>query len=431
LVKGTLPAGTPGVGPQLPVTRAMVQYCNAKYDPYNAVLCDPEVAQQYGFADIQPFGTFGAHDDTFMGPYPFEARDTLLVSQLNHEVDIHRPVYPGDTLYLVMDRRTMTDRTPVEGSTYRTVSIATDGSVYNQRGEKVNTVVFRVCESVRSFKDGHRPADMAFEDSWDAPEWTTRPAHVYTDADWELITRVWRAENPRRHEVLHWEDVAVGDRPPWTLDGPIDRTVMPTDPYGMGTGGSRTLKEEILDPGVFSTMVRGEDGVYRLPDPRGHIPVVPDGAVSPLARAMDPGQIDTRQIHKEGADRSVLINFLARDVAIRHVNNWIGYAGRLVGIRWEIMSSRGHAAYGKPVPAEAKNPRYLMLVPDLRDADITIHGLTGDVALVKSYVYDHYVRDGQFLVELAWWIENIENDIWAAGAATVALPSRGARAGST
>ena len=46
---------------------------------------------------------YGAHDDTFMVPYPPDARDTLLVSQLSHSVTNYRPVYPGDTLYLVAD----------------------------------------------------------------------------------------------------------------------------------------------------------------------------------------------------------------------------------------------------------------------------------------------------------------------------------------
>ena len=35
---------------------------------------------------------------------------------------------------------------------------------------------------------------------------------------------------------------------------------------------------------------------------------------------------------------------------------------------------------------------------------------------MKSYVYDKYVRDGDFFVDLAWWIETIEGDIWLAGA---------------
>ncbi len=54
----------------------------------------------------------------------------------------------------------------------------------------------------------------------------------------------------------------------------------------------------------------------------------------------------------------------------------------------------------------------------------TAHGLTGDLALVKSYVYDKYHCDGAFFAELAWWIETIDGDIWLEGAATVKLPSR-------
>jgi hypothetical protein len=50
--------------------------------------------------------------------------------------------------------------------------------------------------------------------------------------------------------------------------------------------------------------------------------------------------------------------------------------------------------------------------------------LTGDLALVRSYVYDKYFRDGEPLVDLGWWIETIEGDIWLAGGATVRLPSK-------
>ena len=42
----------------------------------------------------------------------------------------------------------------------------------------------------------------------------------------------------------------------------------------------------------------------------------------------------------------------------------------------------------------------------------------------KSYVYDKYVRNGEFMVELARWIETIKGQIWGEGGATVRLPSR-------
>ena len=47
-------------------------------------------------------------------------------------------------------------------------------------------------------------------------------------------------------------------------------------------------------------------------------------------------------------------------------------------------------------------------------------------AIVKSQVYDKYVRDGEFLIELGWWIETIDGNIWEEGGATVKLPSKNA-----
>jgi hypothetical protein len=102
----------------------------------------------------------------------------------------------------------------------------------------------------------------------------------------------------------------------------------------------------------------------------------------------------------------------------------MGDHGWLYNIRWSIMDPRAHALYGKTVPVNPEAERYLYRVPQMKDKYVTAHGLTGDVAIVKSYVYDKYVRDGEFLVELVWWVETIEGDIWEEGGATVRLPSK-------
>ena len=91
LAAGTLPADTPGLGPKLEVTEAMVRYNNAKYDPDNRLLNDADYARSLGYKDIPAMPCYGAHDDTFMVPYPPDARDTLLVSQLNHSVTNYAP----------------------------------------------------------------------------------------------------------------------------------------------------------------------------------------------------------------------------------------------------------------------------------------------------------------------------------------------------
>jgi hypothetical protein len=428
LIEGTLPKDTPGLGPSFVVTEAMVRYNNEKYDPENPVLNDIEYARKLGYKDIIAMPCYGAHDDTFMVPYPPEARDTLLVSQLNHSVTSYKPIYPGDTLYLVSNSRHVTDQTPTEGSIYRTITLRSTGSIYNQRGEKVNDVVWRVTESVKIFKEGKKPAKMGFRDMWEAPDWMSRPAHYYTDEDWEYIKDLWSKEKCRASETLYWEDVKIGDEPTWTVDGPILESLAPTEPYGMGTGGSRTMKKEIMDPEVFKTMVRDEkDGIYRLPNREDYIPAIPDGAGDrprPPMDDADSAAIDTADIHKQTESRAILINFLGRDIAVRHINNWMGDHGWIYNIRWGIMPAEAHRALGKNVPINPDAEYFLEKVPPMKGKHVLAHGLTGDLALVKSYVYDKYYRDGEPFVELGWWIETIEGDIWLAGGATVKLPSK-------
>jgi hypothetical protein len=434
LINGTLPKETPGIGPVIKVTEDMVRYNNQKYDPENPVLHDAAYAKKLGYKDILAYPTFGGHDDTFMVPYPPPARDKLLVSDLNHNFTNYRPVYPGDTLYLVMNSRQVTDLTPTEGSIYRGITIQSKGSIYNQKGEKVTDVIFRVTESIRVYKEGKGPKNPGFFDMWDAPDWMSRSAHYYTDKDWDLIRKIWSEEKRQGAAPLYWEDVKVGDEPAWTLDGPIEASVAPVPPWGMGLGGSRTMKKEIMDPDMFKTMVRGkEDGIYRLPNKEDYIPPAP--VANPMGKGpggpppMDKGPegdaaIDTTDIHKKRDDRAPLINYMGRDFAIRHINNWMGDHGWLHNIRWSIMDPRCHALYGKDVPVNPQAERFLSKVPKMKDKYVNAHGLTNDVAIVKSYVYDKYVRDGNFMVELAWWIESIDGDIWEEGGATIKLPSK-------
>lgn len=425
LVRGLLPADTPGLLPVVPVAEDMVRYNNKKYDPENPVLNDTGYARALGYDDSPAMPCFGSHDDSFMTPPFGDMRDTLCVSQLNHSVTNPRPVYPGDTLYMVADSRTVTDLTPPEGSIYRSWVIRTEGSTYNQRGEKVNSSIWRVMESMRSFKPGRKPEDLA---PWDAPEWIKRPTHYYTDEDWDFIVGVWAAERRRGAEPLYWEDVEIGEQPAWTADGPIDDTVMPTAPFGMGTGGTRTLKQEIMDPELRKQLVRSAaDGIYRTPNREDYAPAVPEhpGTAVAIPTFEGDGSVDTRDIHRLVAGaRAPLINFYGRDIALRHVNNWMGDHGWVQNISWGLMPARTMAAYGKPVPTNPDAVRFLDKVPHMAGRYADAHGLTRDLALVKSSVCDKYVRDGGFYVDLAWWIEAITGEIWLEGSVTVKLPSK-------
>lgn len=429
LIHGKLPADTPGIGPAIQVTEEWVRYDNDKYDPGSPLRSDKTYAKSLGFQDILAYPTFGTNDDIFMVPYPGSARDKLLVSELNHSVTSYAPIYPGDTLYLVANRRNVTDLTPTEGSTYRSLAIETLGSVYNQRGQKVNDVIFRVVENIRVFKDrSTAPANPGFGDVWIGPDWFSRPEHYYTDEDWARIRDIWSKETRRGAKPLYWEDVKVGDTPAWTLDGPIEASVSPIKPWGMGAGGSRTLKREINDPLIFRTMIRNEkDGIYRLPNIADAIPVMPkesatggDGA----ANESKAGEIDTTQIHKGSIKRSPMVNYEGRDVAIRTIQNWMGDRGWLENIKWTIMGPRDLAGVGLIVPGHPQAQYFLDEVPFMKGRHADTHGLTKDVYIVKSYVTKKYVLNGQFDVDLVWWIETIDDHIVEEGKATIRLPSK-------
>jgi hypothetical protein len=169
-------------------------------------------------------------------------------------------------------------------------------------------------------------------------------------------------------------------------------------------------------------------GIYLLPNKADYIPAVPDQKPNegPGTGAMMPGGVDTKDIHKQTESRAALINYFGRDVAIRNIDNWMGDHGTITDIRWGIMEAETHAAYGKTVPKSPFSEDFLSHVPSMKGKHISAHGLTTDLAIVKSYVYNKYVQDGEFYVDLAWWVESIDGYIWEAGGATVKLPSKNA-----
>jgi acyl dehydratase len=469
LIKGTLPKDTPGVVSEtLTVTKEMMLYNARKYDPENPVFNDAEYAKKLGYKDIIAFPTFAANDDAVMKAYPGEARDKLLVADLNHNITCYKPIYAGDTLYTVVNKRFFNDITPKDGSTYRSIVIQSEASIYNQRGEKVNDVIFRVTENVRILKEGKTVINDGGGAGpfWESPAWKSRPAHIYTDADWDKIKKLWAGEKRQDATPLYWEDVKVGDYTTKTVEGPIMESVNPTQPYGMGTGGSRTLKKEIMDPAIFRTMHKDENGIWLTANREDYVPTVPStgsrrgpggggpppsgGQGNREGGAPDqngppagvPGQggapgargsadINTADIHKTtGSERSVVFNFMGRDMAIRNINNWMGDKGWLYNIRWSIMAPSAMAAVGKTaVPVSPYSERYVQRVPVLKAANrvVNAHPLSYDIAIIQAYTERKFEKDGAHFVDLVWWIESIDGYIWEEGGATVKLPSKTAK----
>jgi len=420
--EGKVSETMPGVYTQV-ITEEILKYNNTKFDPENPLYNDERYAVKLGFRSIPGLQTLAAHDDSFMAPFPRDARDYMLVSGLNHEVSFYNPVYAGDTMYLIADERHILDLTPAEGSEFRSFAIETSGSIYNQRGELVNKVAFRAVENLKALTDPEHMKE-AGEMDWIGPDWDSRPEHYYSDADWEKIVSIWKNEKIQGAEPLYWEDVPIGFMPAETLDGPIDDSIEPTPRVGMGNGGTRTLKREIMDPAFRATMIRSEQsGIYRMPNRADSWPKEPELRLK-YGEEFGGGFRSVDLPHGEESHRFMLINFLGRDYALRHINNFMGDHGKLVNIRWGIMSQDSLASRGFSVPKSPSAVDFLSVVPGKKGQPITEHGMERDVAWVKSYVFDKFCEDGKHYVRLAWWIDTILGETYESGWATIELPSR-------
>lgn len=451
LISGTLPEGTPGVSNKMLVKEDMMLYDAYKYDPENKLYTDDEYAKAHGYKGKIAMPAFAAHDDSILTAFPREARDMMCVCSLSHWVRQLAPIYAGDTVYIVKDSINCTDITPEEGGEYRNLVIQCFGSVYNQDGVKVSEVMFGATENLKSWKEGEKDPSVA---AWESPDWWKRAQHVYTDEDWEYIKGLWKNEYRRGDEPLYWEDVQVGDLPTWTCEGPIESTADPTPPYGMGVGGSRTMKKELLDPELSKKFHKDEaTGIYfpedktwltpeppeyddprkkmappmPMPLPEGESPMpqhMGEGGMPPMPEGGDaPAPMPMPGPAKE-AKRGIFINFAGRDFAIRHINNWMGDYGWLKEIQWGIMTDLTDFGYSFPMNPEA--PYFIKEAPSMAGKHINGHGLQHDIMIIKSEVIKKYVKNGEYLAELIFWMETIDGCVYEHGKAIVSLPSKNA-----
>lgn len=419
-----IPAGYPGYYGKSTVKEDFARYCIARYDPDNRLYTDEEYAKSLGYEGLPVYFTYAMF--YLIQTVPREVKDIFTPCNISHSVKSYRPVCVGDTIYGFRDRQYTKDITPEEGSIYRTLAITTEGSAYNQRGELVATFTYNILEHSKVFKDPSYKQGLegAFYKSWDAPNWWKRPRHYYTDEDWAFIKDVWSKEPHRGENPLHWEDVAVGDMVPWTLDGPYDDgggDGTDAEPNGLGFGGTRTLKKEILDPEIFKTMVRNPyDGIYRLPHWNDCYPQPPAWIDALFNNTL---HMPTDDPTAEPSFRWHYINIFGRDLHFRHLYNWAGDHMKIQKISWSIMSPESLQECDMPgLPEHPNYVRYHKFIPNGRP--VTAHGLEGDVSLMKSCVQSKYIEDGKACVRLIWWIEDIEGNVWQEGESVIELPRK-------
>jgi acyl dehydratase len=408
--------------------------------------------------------------------------DYMVVSSHNDTNSYYKPFYEGDTFFSVTDEQHCTDITPSEGSYYRTFVMAGHCKVYNQKGELVSEAANVLRESFRRHKDkSKRNPDGAH--AWESPDWWSRPRYQYTDKDWDNIIAMWKKEKVRGADTLYWDEVKVGDILTPRAIGPLilDTTAdmaMSVPQYAID------IKKSVLDTKIFPTMKKNKYGIWVLPEylekkagggpmgggmpPGGEMPGGGQGGGMPGSGGQSPGQGAAKQGNADGLKRvggqepagsgaaamgampktkeianrdgrAVFQNSVAAKFAAGMICNWMGDAGWLQRVGWDIMDippgSDKSINYQKDptlIPSIPKNLKpslfdkypFMEKVPSMKDKRANWHVLENDLVICNAYVTAKYQQGSEYFVDLTWWDTTYDGYIVEEGFATVKLPKK-------
>lgn len=479
LVSGKL-SGVPGVGGGGPgagtVTYdSMMKMANQCCLGDVQIFTDREYAKKTTYGDLTAVPLWCSLEIMPAMPKSKGIGDYLVVSDLCHTMNYYKPFYEGDTLTVVTDGQYFEDTTPAEGSYYRTFVMKGWGRVFNQKGELVAEGASMTNESYRRHKDPAR-RNKSGAHGWESPNWWSRKVHMYTDQDYDTMKGFWKNETPRGAAPLYWDDVKVGDEPTPILVGPI----VAEGPGELMSELSQMVldtKENVTDPEIFAKMMKNEQGIYVLPESMqkktaaagrmggppvgGDLPpggmagersgAPPDGAaggppgeqrgggIERVERGVNDFETETNTGIKETDGRQLFWNVMAHRWIAGLLYNWMGEQGWLQRIGRDMMDNppgadkavnyQASPTFIPSIPQDIypelfdKFP-YLEKVPYMKGKRANWHGMSGDAAITRAYVFDKYTKNGEYFADLTWWIETLDNHLILEGFATVKLPKK-------
>jgi acyl dehydratase len=469
LISGKL-NGVPGVGGGGPGAGKvsydsmikMAKQCGLGDDP---LFTDRDYAKKTKYGNLFAVPLFSSLEIMPAMPKSKGIGDYMVVSDLCHTMNYYKPFYEGDTLTVVIDGQYFEDTTPAEGSHYRTFVMKGWGRVFNQKGELVAEGASMTNESYRRHKDPAK-RNKGGAHAWESPNWWTRKAYVYTDKDYETMKGYWKNEKSRGTTPLYWDDIKVGDEPTPTLTGPV-----------LASGGGELMdqlsqsvldtKKNVTDPKIFAKMVKNEQGIYVLPEsmqknsspsgpmggpPGGEMPTgdmggdrsgAPGeqrgGGIERVQRGVTDFETETTEQIKSTDGRALFWNVMAHRWIAGMLYNWMGDQGWLQRIGRDMMDLPPGADKAvnyqasptlipsipqKIYPALFDKFPYLEKVPYMKGKRANWHGMAGDAAISRAYVFNKYTKNGEYFVDLVWWIETLNKYLILEGFATVKLPKR-------
>ena len=411
-------ASQPGVSPRANVVSPeRAAHIVELYDPTRRMYTDETYAKSLGYETTPVLPLI--QEPGFMDAMPMDFGKYMVISGHTDYIHYEKPIYPGDTIYCVVDEAGVNDITPEVGSEYRTMALWGYGRYFNQKGELVGCGANILKESYRT-PEGE---DDFARREWETPNWWSRPAHVYTPEDLEKIKEMWKAETVRGEAPLYWDDVQVGDEPVPTADGPIVCDFDTDIVFAMPR--STSIVREMIEAGREAELERNPWGAWC---PKGCMERKGERPDDPRPAGVTEAQTDRNGVMVNDG-RTAIQNSVAVKLALRMLRNWMGDHGVVKSIWWDIMAKiAGYEDAEVPphnwFPPQMPDIPYLDKVPGMEGKMAACHLLENDLCISKAHVIRKYEKNGEYLVDLIFWIETIDGDVVEEGMFTVALPKK-------
>ncbi|MBE6992172.1 MAG: MaoC family dehydratase [Ruminococcaceae bacterium] len=364
--------------------------CVNRFDPlYN----DVEYAKSTWYGGLPVYPGYVNAENMVMLPPVFgnhAPRDGQIPGDAyDHEIQYYKPILAGDDITRGEPKVDIVDVTDKNGSPIRVFITIIETELVNQHGEVVGKSINRFPQMYARRKDG-KPDEMRFD-----PHKSRVPYH-YEQKDLELLKSYWEKEKIRGSETLYWEDVNVGEYLPATAEVPMTQMAM-LRMHGMDF--MNMSMQDLRDRLLTGNMEHMEYDEYGVPD--------------------------TTMLHFR-ADQPGFYNFTGRNFCLRMVTNWMGDDGFVTKVNWRMVNDFPEDKQTNPFPEDFYRPSYFFKVPELKEkgARISTHGAAPDATITGGYIYDKRIENGEHLVDIACWGQDLEGHYHTECGITVRLPSK-------
>jgi acyl dehydratase len=377
--------------------KAMKRYAG-NFDPWNPLYNDDAYAKKTRYGSIIAVPFFREAGAMFPSMGNLKGLGRFGPANDGGDIEFFKPIYPGDSFTTKSEAQTFTDITPAEGSSIRVFSLVGSGSLYNQKGEKVITGTMYGRNTFS--QDGSSDSGLGPSPGAGGPPGVggegrmTGSRHTYTDADWALIKKIWKEEKVRGAEILYWEDIKVGDEPPWVTTGPTTITEM-VRRFGDQMENTPLMREIIENPDQYAGLTIDQFSIPHVME-----------------------EVHWGDMGNLGGTPSFYMAFGLKSTLVRLVTNYIGDDGWLRKLSWRNGSLATDSIISQ--------------VPFLKGKNVTGHGKVSDCLIGKAYVTKKYVADdGSHRIDMVVWTEDMVGTICQSAIASVILVSREDKSGQT